>query len=126
MKREKGLCYYCDAKYTPNHKCQSSHYLLVGKEELDELMLPIPTVTPTAEIQQDDSIPEISFNALMGQFNPSTIRIQGYCNSISVHVLIDSGSTHNIMRSDVAMKLKLNPTVIAPFKVYIGSGAHLI
>lgn len=37
-RREKGLCYYCDDKYIPNHKCKSSCFLLVGQEEFKELL----------------------------------------------------------------------------------------
>lgn len=125
MTSEKGLCYYCDAKYTSNHKCQPSYYLLIG-QELDELIQLAPTLTTDSEAQQTESIPKISFNALMRQFNTSTIRIQGKCGTFSVHLLIDSGSTHNIMCSDVTVKFKLTPIVITPFKVYEGSDAHLL
>lgn len=33
-RREKGLCYYCDEKYLPNHRCKTSFFLLVGHEEI--------------------------------------------------------------------------------------------
>lgn len=37
-RREKGLCYYCDEKYQPNHRCKTSCFLLVGHEEIEELL----------------------------------------------------------------------------------------
>lgn len=37
-KREKGLCYYCDSKYTPSHNCKPSFSLLMDQDELHEMM----------------------------------------------------------------------------------------
>ncbi|KAF7843766.1 Ty3/gypsy retrotransposon protein [Senna tora] len=36
-KRAKGLCYYCLAKYTVDHKCPAQCYLLISQDELDAL-----------------------------------------------------------------------------------------
>lgn len=38
LRREKGLCYYCDEKYNPGHKWKTACFLLVGDEEVDELI----------------------------------------------------------------------------------------
>ena len=38
QKREKGLCYYCEEKYNPSHRCKTSYLLLVGEEEMSELL----------------------------------------------------------------------------------------
>jgi len=36
-RRERGLCYHCDEKYSPGHRCKVSCLLLIGEEEWDEL-----------------------------------------------------------------------------------------
>lgn len=41
-------------------------------------------------------------------------------------VLIDSGSTHNFIRLEVAEKLKLPVQATQPFHVYIGNGDSLL
>lgn len=73
-RREKGLCYYCDEKYEPNHKCKRNCFLLVGQEEIDELLH--DEEFPNEDQEKEDShvqllevAPEISMNALKGHFH---------------------------------------------------------
>jgi len=33
LRREKGLCYTCDDKFTPIHKCPNMQYLILHMEE---------------------------------------------------------------------------------------------
>ncbi|KAF7811847.1 Transposon Ty3-G Gag-Pol polyprotein [Senna tora] len=129
-KRVKGLCYYCDDKYSLNHKCKPSFSLLVGQEELDELIGREAVdeegaVEGEQQCRNEQLTPEISFNALEGQYHPSTLRLLGQCADSVVNILVDNGSKHNIIKSSVAHNLKLPLTVISPFKVLTGSGSFL-
>ncbi|KAF7831730.1 Retrovirus-related Pol polyprotein [Senna tora] len=74
---------------------------------------------------REEVIHEISFNALEGQFHPSTLRVSGKLNKQLVHILFDNGSTHNFVKANVAAKLKIPTEAIRPFKVQTGSGAYL-
>ena len=38
MEKIKGLCYYCEAKYNPTHKCIATYLFLICEEETKELM----------------------------------------------------------------------------------------
>ncbi|KAF7842359.1 retrotransposon-related protein [Senna tora] len=84
-KRRLGLCYYCDAKYNKKHECPGRFYLLLGLEELEALLddevegeLKALTVkSPLVDEEKMEVTPEISFNALEGQFHPSTLRVTG-------------------------------------------------
>ncbi|KAF7811918.1 Transposon Ty3-G Gag-Pol polyprotein [Senna tora] len=80
------------------------------------------------ELEKEDSTvtPKISFNALEGQFHPSTLRVSGSYMGHKISVLIDTGSTHNFIKSDVAHRLQLPLEDINPFRVQIGSGAFLL
>ncbi|KAF7843550.1 ankyrin repeat-containing protein [Senna tora] len=75
-RRALGLCYYCPEKYVRGHKCTPTYYLLIGKEELDLLMEDETEETtnenPGVEAVPEvlEAVPEISFNALEGQFHP--------------------------------------------------------
>lgn len=72
VRREKGLCYYCNEKYSPSHKCKTSCFLLVGQDEIDELLKDdeLDEILGTVESGNEINIMEvnsgISINALAG------------------------------------------------------------
>ncbi|CAA0816385.1 Unknown protein, partial [Striga hermonthica] len=120
-RRLKGLCYNCDDKWSPSHKCANLFLIYVGSDEdLEEI--PEPLEEEELTIQGDAS----SLNALAGSDRPRSLRVWGRINEKRVHVLIDSGSTHNFIRPEVAERLRLPVEPIAPFKVYVGSGDSLV
>ncbi|KAF7806156.1 Ty3/gypsy retrotransposon protein [Senna tora] len=131
-RRALGLCYYCPQKYVRGHKCTPTYYLLIGKEEFDLIMEneadeeAVKNVVVEAVPETTEAVPEISFNALEGQFHPSTIRVTGRYLEHAVQVLIDNGSTLNFIKRSVAEKLKLQMNEIQPFKVQTGNGAFLV
>ncbi|KAF7812849.1 Ty3/gypsy retrotransposon protein [Senna tora] len=130
-RRRLGLCYYCPEKYSRTHKCQPTYCLLLGCEEMEEFMHydvegELKLLQSEVESQETvEATPEISFNALEGQFHPSTLRVTGRYREQPVHILIDNGSTHNFVKSSVAEKLGLPLEEIKPFRVQTGSGAYL-
>ncbi|XP_042510970.1 uncharacterized protein LOC122086287 [Macadamia integrifolia] len=123
-RREKGLCYNCDEQYTPGHKCKSRFLLLMvddeSKEDEENQIEGEPTLDSVEE-----GLPEISLHALAGPLSPSTIRLTGTCNKLHVHVLIDSGSTHNFVQEKVANMLSWPVFPSKPFKVFVGNGEYL-
>lgn len=131
LRREKGLCYYCDDKYHPGHKCQAACFLLVGQEEIEELLNDEISEENPAVLEEGNNVnlmevvPEISLNALAGQFHPSTLRVIGSCAGKTVKVSIDNGSNNNFINPQVAGRLKLKQTSIPAFKVGTGSGEFL-
>lgn len=36
LRREKGLCYYCDEKFSPTHKFPNNHMLLLQTDDFEE------------------------------------------------------------------------------------------
>ncbi|KAF7835948.1 putative polyprotein [Senna tora] len=91
-KREQGLCYYCDAKYSATHKCPAQCFLLLSQEELEELQM--PSTPKIVQLDEEDCVvvnPEISLNALIGQRGASTIKLSGRCNNTWVNILVDGG-----------------------------------
>ncbi|KAE8668032.1 hypothetical protein F3Y22_tig00112349pilonHSYRG00099 [Hibiscus syriacus] len=82
-RREKGLCYYCDAKFIPGHKCKDPQLFLLDDELEDEQPVQT-TVVMTNESNKlessDDTTREqslVSFNALAGCLTPNTLRVMG-------------------------------------------------
>ena len=82
-RREKGLCYRCGDKYTPDHICpkkelnfleelegNEDEYLMEEKDEENE--------TGEANVMEtEDETMQLSINALTGNVNCSTLRIKG-------------------------------------------------
>ena len=67
-------------------------------------------------------MPEISFNALSGEYSPRTLRLKGSYQGHTLNILVDSGSTFNFIKPEVAQRLSIPSAAITPFKVFVGSG----
>nr|KYP44409.1 hypothetical protein KK1_034096 [Cajanus cajan] len=51
VRRDKGLCFTCDDKFSPNHKCPNKQYFVLQCEEDDEPELqPKPLDDPEAVV----------------------------------------------------------------------------
>ncbi|XP_052114450.1 uncharacterized protein LOC127745594 [Arachis duranensis] len=132
-RREKGLCYYCDDKYAPGHRCKASYQLLIGEEELQELLH--GTTEGNGEVHESDTEeeeeengqqnPRISLNAFEGEFHPETLRVKGTHANKQLLILIDGGSTHNFIKGSVAKKLNLSLTPTPALKVMVGNGESI-
>ena len=68
------------------------------------------------------SEPLISVNALTGTTSFRTIRVTGYYKKKPLHILIDSGSTHNFLDAHVAKKLGCRIEVIPSLNVVVVDG----
>ncbi|XP_062153129.1 uncharacterized protein LOC133861362 [Alnus glutinosa] len=104
-RRSKGLCFNCDDKFIPGHRCKKLFVIegIYTKEE------------EGAEAEDHDNQewfreqPIISLQALTGTPNPHTMRVGGYLGNLRVIVLMDSGSTHNFLNPQIAHQLGLKP-----------------
>lgn len=98
-RKEKGLCFNCDEKFTKGHRCPAKQlYLLIGEEEeADE--------EEDAKQLDDDPLTleemQISVHALAGSNSFRTMRIIGNLKGRNLTILIDSGSTHNFVEPSI-------------------------
>ncbi|GJY83879.1 retrotransposon-related protein [Tanacetum coccineum] len=128
-KRAKGLCFHCDQKFVPGHKCSGQAFaleliidpdpqmemcLMEGGEE--EFVMP--------EVSNEE-IPQISLNALTGITSYRTMRVIGHFGKQKIHILIDSGSTHNFLDVFMAKKLGCQIRKINPLQVSVADGNKL-
>jgi len=98
IRREKGLCFNCDEKYSHGHKCTPSLFLFVTEEDeclqdLESIPVSPTSLTTTQEI----SPAQISLYALSDQGAPETLRVTSVIGNHRVRILIDGGSTHNFL-----------------------------
>ena len=123
-RRAKGLCFWCDNKFTPGHKCRTRKLYsicLMGDDEGDE--------DSTVELGQETEVligtdPHISMNALEGVPGCYTLKVTGRVAKLPIFILIDSGSTHNFMNTWVANKLQCVLTPINPVTVKAANGGR--
>ncbi|KAH9779621.1 hypothetical protein KPL71_007762 [Citrus sinensis] len=103
-RRERGLCYYCDEKFTPGHRCKRPQLFMIedlpylGSEDVNGVQF---------EQDTQETIPEISFHAMAGTEHPQNLRVSGKLKNKEVTVLIDGGSTHNFIDQSIVSKFGL-------------------
>ncbi|XP_060967566.1 uncharacterized protein LOC115704201 [Cannabis sativa] len=117
-KREKGLCFTCDEKYNPGHKCKNRVLILCAQgdeEEDDETVMGGDIVTD----QEESLAEEGSLNSLSNAVNPRIFRITAYHGKEPLEVLIDTGSNNNFIQEALAARLGLNCEETKRFKVYM-------
>ncbi|OMO91420.1 Retrotransposon gag protein [Corchorus capsularis] len=114
-KRAKGLCFWCDEKYTPGHKCGKRQLYIVELTEDDEE----EQLLEEPQEESDDVVPRISVHALSGEVAKGykAMRIIVYVGKGPLHILIDSGSTHNFLDVNTAKKLGCKIIKTGPMKI---------
>jgi len=125
-RRDKDQCYTCDEKWFPGHKCKNKRvYIMEGFIEI------AATEDNSQQIQQeleciDDTSAEISLAILLQAMSGipviHTFRINGSIEGHQVHVLVDSGSTHNFINNKLAHQLGLTINQSQEFQVLVASG----
>ena len=121
-RREKGLCFNCDEKFAPGHKCKIKQLYVLEILPDQELELDAIDVDDTIDISLT---PEISLHALTGIATPNTKRVTRLINGKRLHILIDSESTDNFITPKCAKKLGCHNITAPTFQVQVANGAAL-
>ncbi|XP_011078981.1 uncharacterized protein LOC105162605 [Sesamum indicum] len=144
-RRAKGLCFNCDEKFYSGHRCRPKQFLLLLADEdappassvsldcLDDdcsspLASDTPPPLPVSLLSSSSPIPShfhLSIDAVSGMQSPRTLRLTVYIQGRPVSVLVDSGSSHNILQPRIAQLLDLKVHLIVPFSVLVGNGASI-
>lgn len=121
VKRAKGECFWCSEKFTPGHKCKNRQLFVIELCDEEEDV----TVDPPVIEEVFTEEPHISIHALTGIHSYSTMQIKGSMGTRTLHILIDSGSTHNFIDEQLAIKLHCQLTTVKPLKVTVANGNQL-
>ncbi|PHT67372.1 hypothetical protein T459_26859 [Capsicum annuum] len=126
-KRQRDCCYFYNETYIPGHKCRTSKQLYLleidetkemetlveehNREVQEEHVDPLELVQPVEHM-------EISMHALNGSLGFRTLKVIGYHSKMGLHILIDTGSSHNFIDPELVRKLGcevrcINPEVVA-------------
>jgi len=120
IRREKGLCYTCDEKFTSFHRCPNKQYLLLQMDEDEELEHQLASEEIVDNIIQDH---HLSYNALKGLMGLGTMKFQGTINGMVIQI---SGSSDNFLQPQIANYLKLPVEEARSFQVLVGNGNSLV
>lgn len=116
-KRAKGLCFKCDGKFAPGHRCPSKTLQVLIVDE---------DVQGESDEEGDDHAHldsvEVSLNSVSGLTPPHTMKVNGDIGGTQVTVLIDSGATHNFISSHVVARLGMEVSKTSSVKVRLGNG----
>ncbi|RVW44750.1 hypothetical protein CK203_081863 [Vitis vinifera] len=106
--REKRLCFKCDEKFSPGHRCKKElRVLLVHEDEEEEdNQFDGRAIEEPALIELKDAM-ELSLNSVVGLTTPGTMKIKGTIGSKEVIILVDSGATHNFLSLELVQQLAL-------------------
>ena len=106
-KRLKNLCFWCDEKFSPGHRCKNRQlYMLTVQDEgegLEEEMEDEGLMEDSGQAIEDN--PQLSLHALEGTYNFQTMRLKGTVGRKRICILIDSGSTHNFLDAKMVGRL---------------------
>lgn len=128
LKHNKGLCYYCDEKWSLRHHCHPRIHLLIAEEEVELPTSPGPPESPRLSRDSSppllavDNPPHLSLNVMSGMLAPETFRVYSTVHHHRLTILVDGGSTHNFMQLRVAKFLGLPSTPITLLPVMVGNG----
>lgn len=128
QRREKGLCYHRDERYTPGHKCKVLPQLFLLVEDDGELCSGSDSFAADEvlvdELQNLEVLQYlvISYHALAGGNTASTLRFTGHVHGPPVQVLFDGGSTNCFIQTRVAKNLHFVVKPVPFFLVVVGSG----
>ncbi|KAJ4788261.1 polyprotein [Rhynchospora pubera] len=127
-----GLCFWCDEKFTPGHRCK-------GKDlhSMEATAVPQEVEADTEYFEDAFSDPEIQLEnipeeqAVITMCAPSsvknhkTLKYKGCIGSIPICALIDSGSTHSFINPHIVHQLSLPTIFTTPLSVKIADGSKL-
>ncbi|XP_061356960.1 uncharacterized protein LOC133301350 [Gastrolobium bilobum] len=84
-RREQGLCFNCDERFSRGHKCKQPSNLLLIEDITD--IPPETEIDPITPLSTETL--DISLHAFAGQDSPRTLRLQGYIKGVTIQVLVD-------------------------------------
>ncbi|WVZ25959.1 hypothetical protein V8G54_004503 [Vigna mungo] len=124
---EKGLFYFCDEKFSFNHKCPNCQMMLLQliDDDLGDNCEPDPPDLLQTEEELCKLEHHLSLNAMKGVGGVGTIGFIGHIGPLAVKILVDGGSSDNFIQPRIAKFLKLPIEPVTGFQVFVGNGQSM-
>ena len=129
-RKDKGLCFHCDERFAPGHKCRKQlNILLVHDDEIGEANHSdedwAPVDSDSTEVNVIHAV-FVSCNSVHGLPKRSTMKLQGKIHDRDVVILIDPGATHNFICEKLAVELNLPLSPMPSYCIVLGDGPVVI
>jgi hypothetical protein len=124
-RKEKGLCFNCDNKYSKGNKHGEKKLFYIDCEEEEEQEQEPSQDENVEAISSEELTPTRSCNALARISTPQTLKIEGYIKNKKVIVLINFGNTHNFIHYKLAKALNFFVYPVPEFQVMIADGGTI-
>ncbi|KAL0536565.1 hypothetical protein IC582_025514 [Cucumis melo] len=134
-RKEKGLCFRCNEKYSADHKCKMKElrelrmFVVTGENEEYEIIEEKETAEKqlaTLEvIDENQNFAELSINSVVGLNDPGTMKVRGKLLNKEIIVMIDCGATHNFISEKLVKTLRLSTKETTYYGVILGSGTAI-
>ena len=123
-KIEKELCFRCDAKFPPGHRCKNKELqvLVLQEGHIDSEAGPHTSIDETQE-EEVEEVAKLSLNSVVGLSTPRTMKVKGKIAQHEVVVLIDYGATHNFISTKLVQELELPLECTSGYGILMGTGA---
>jgi len=130
LRRDKGLYFWCDEKFIPNHRCLNRHFMLYQLEETEDAENQQRVNTPE-ELDPDHQLTalehhvlqqhHLSLNAMKGVPVVATIRLTAKVHGLELQVLIDGDNFDSFIQPRIVEFLKFPMEPALGFKVMVGN-----
>lgn len=129
-RRKKGLCFYCDEKFVKGHECKKpQNFLMIAEPDEEEDYAEPPKFDEAPEGEEDWTGEDLVLAALQLERIPKTTPLQfkGDLQGQTIKVLIDGGSSLNLISKKVSHALQL-PMVTSSQAIIISlpNGSQLV
>lgn len=128
--RSKSLCFFCHEKFTPGHNCQQRQRTQVFFMELEDNTLVQTTeveVTQKDEPEAEEQLPTATLNSLVGNVysGGNTMRVKGTVGNKTLHILLDTWSSHNFLCSKFGKNLASGTAEMKPLLITVADGGKV-
>ncbi|PKA46982.1 putative mitochondrial protein [Apostasia shenzhenica] len=127
-RRAKGLCFWCNEKYTQGHNCRRKQLYLISMTE-DTGVNPEAGEYQVEEMIEEEveleSEPKVSLNAITGIPSFQTMTVMGTIKKKRIYILIDSGSTHNFLDPSIVELDDYEVETIPEQQVVVANGGKI-
>ncbi|KAA0032165.1 transposon Tf2-1 polyprotein isoform X1 [Cucumis melo var. makuwa] len=131
-RKEKGLCFRCNEKYSADHKCKMKElrelkmFVVIKEGEEYEIIEENTTEEKTLALlqveEEQKTFAELSLNSVVGLNDPGTMKVKGKLQEKEVIILIDCGAIYNFISEKLVESLQLPIKETAHYGVILGSG----
>ncbi|KAA0054137.1 Ty3/gypsy retrotransposon protein [Cucumis melo var. makuwa] len=134
-RKEKGLCFHCNEKYSADHKCKMKElrelrmFVVAGEDEEYEMIKekePAVKEFISLEVKENNqTVIELSINLVVGLNDPGTMKVKGRINNKEIVVMINCGATHNFISEKLVKSLPITIKETAHYGVILGSSTAI-